>query len=155
MGRNLQCEKLSQIFGQKIVFKENLAGPLPAIYSCAWYTPLKLFLRTDWEVFFANSENFFFIGLQAIHAIVSINLIRRAFRESILREPFMPDRNHVTTISDFLLSVWLVTSCHQVIFVAFHGCLVTAELWVVKVQSHGTFIILIFVFFSFHIEMVR
>lgn len=36
----------------------------------------------------------------------------------------MPDQNHVTTISDFLLSVWLVTSCHQVIFVAFHGCLV-------------------------------
>ena len=67
----------------------------------------------------------------------------------------MPDLHHMTIISDFLLSVWLVTSCHQVIFVAFHRCSVNGG--VVSRQSAFAwhFHHLNICFFSFHIEMVR
>ena len=96
-----------------------------------------------------------FSRLQAMHAIVSINLIRRTFQESMLRKSFMPDQHHMTIISDFLRSVWLVTSCHQVIFVAFHRCSVNGG--VVSRQSAFAwhFHHLNICFFSFHIEMVR
>ena len=72
-----------------------------------------------------------------------------------MKKTFMPDLHHMTIISDFLLSVWLFTSCHKVIFVAFYGRLVNGG--VVSRQSAFAwhFHLLNIYFFSFYIEMVR